>query len=471
MRQVVFTALLMLAYTSPELVAQTRPAACDHSQDLSWFTLIGSDPAIQTSVTNNTRTQKSRVCGLLMPADAPVDPNTGRALPVQPWEQVADDVSGFVNVYKLSGNADYKDLAQYGADWLASWNDYLIANRDPSISYLGWYTANREGWFNLDCAASHNFHLNGDGRSYVVDSWRADEAWDTAAAVRALLKYSEIGGGTSSTYFQRAKTIVDNWPSQDHSSGDGNPDTPGLTSDGPYAAAGMRWYAKSNEPCEIRYVKNTNVVFGEQLFRVYRLSGDVKYLQLATRVLNSQLWEIITHNNFGYNSYLLYTYRPGTIYADVMAPDNDATTVTHSDANHPDDVIVCKNPNPSDQKSGSSCWDHLGFEAYDVYTISLLINDIDPSQFPVSTTQADVANATAAIMAAYRTSIFGNTSTFPWGLVSPTYVTSYNCAQRFSSDSSAMNECLNALPRAGTGGSIFYSLVPDALVGQSPLHQ
>ena len=84
MKQVLFTALLLVAYTCPELVAQIRPAACDHPQDLSWFSLVGADPAIQNSLTNNTRTQKSRVCGLLLPADAPVDPNNGRSLPVQP---------------------------------------------------------------------------------------------------------------------------------------------------------------------------------------------------------------------------------------------------------------------------------------------------------------------------------------------------------------------------------------------------
>jgi hypothetical protein len=100
----------------------------------------------------------------------------------------------------------------------------------------------------------------------------------------------------------------------------------------------------------------------------------------------------------------------------------------------------------------------------------LLINDIDPSVFAVPTTQADVTAATAQTMSNYRISIFGNTATFPWGLVSPTYVTSYNCAQRYSPDPSFMSECLSALPQAGTGGSIFYSLVPDALVGQSPMN-
>lgn len=156
-----------------------------------------------------------------------------------------------------------------------------------------------------------------------------------------------------------------------------------------------------------------------------------------------------------------------------MVPDNDKMTVTHSDPGQADDVIMCRNPNPLDQKSGASCWDHLGFEAYDLYTIGLLIADIDGAQFPVPTTQADVAAATASIMAAYRTSIFGNTASFPWTLtsqVSPTYVTSYNCAQRFSQDQNAMSECLNALPLAGNGGSIFYSLVPDVLVGQNPLN-
>src|SRR5215469_11721050 len=128
--------LLVFVCTSLSAAAQARPSACDHSQNTAWFALVGSDPALQTSLTNNTRTQKSRVCGLVMPSDSPTDPS-GRALPGQPFEQVADDVAGFVNVYKLSNNPDYKDLAQYGADWLVAWNDYLAANRDAVIPYLG----------------------------------------------------------------------------------------------------------------------------------------------------------------------------------------------------------------------------------------------------------------------------------------------------------------------------------------------
>ena len=157
--------------------AQARPAACDRVQNLSWIAqFFGDNPTIQTSVQNNVRTQKTRVCGLELPIELPPP---DRSIPNQPWVQVADDLSGFVNVYRLSNNADYKDLAKYAAEWLLAWNDYLVAHADPSIPYLGWHVASREGWFNLTCAESHQFRNGDPGRSYWVDGWRADEAWDT----------------------------------------------------------------------------------------------------------------------------------------------------------------------------------------------------------------------------------------------------------------------------------------------------
>jgi hypothetical protein len=224
-------------------MAQTPPAACSHAQNLSWIqTYLGDNSVIQNSMQSNLTSQKKRLCGSTTapPLSFPPDP------PNQPWEQVADDLSGFANIYRLSGDPDYKDLAQYAADWLLAWNDYLVANRDPSIPYLGWHVENRTGYFNLTCAADHNFTINPDG-TYTVDRWRADDAWDTAAAVRSLLKYSEIDPArTASVYFQRAQRILDNWSIRDHASDDGNPGTPGLVNDGPYAAAGMRWFATSH---------------------------------------------------------------------------------------------------------------------------------------------------------------------------------------------------------------------------------
>lgn len=442
------------------VAAQGLPGACSRTQNLSWIAqFFGDNPTIQTSVQNNVRTQKIRVCGLEFPIELPPP---DRSIPNQPWEQVADDLSGFVNVYRLSNNADYKDLAQYAADWLLAWNDYLVLHADPSIPYLGWHVASREGWFNLACAESHQFREGEPGRSYWVDGWRADEAWDTAASVRGFLKYSEIDAeGTQSVYFQRAKRIMDGWPFRDHASGDPNPDID-LVNQGAYAASGMRWYAKSNEPCEIRYVKNTDIVMGEQLFRMYRLTLDRQYLQAATKVLYAQLWDIISHRNFGYNSFVIYRYQPGTIFADVMVPDNERAIV------HVDEALVCRNPAPPDPRGRSSCWDHLGFESYDMYLIQQLIGDIAVDEFPVPDTHSDVGAAISEIMRFYRTSIYGDTERFPWGLSSATHITAYNCAQRFSADQTFLSECVNALSHSGTGGTIFYSLVPDAMFTAGP---
>ena len=466
-RQTLFGSMLflMLGAFAPAM-AQMPPAACGHPQNLSWIqTFFGDNPTIQNSLQSNLSSQKKRLCGSTTsaPLSFPPDP------PNQPWEEVADDLSGFVNIYKLSGNPDYKDLAQFAADWLLAWNDYLVANRDPSIPYLGWHVENRTGYFNLTCAADHNFtiNLNPQGNpdgTYTVDHWRADEAWDTAAAVRGLLKYSEIDPAqTGSAYFQRAQKILDNWSVRDHASNDGNPGTPGLVNDGPYAAAGMRWFAKSNEPCEIRYVKNTNIVMGEQLFRVYKLTLDAKYLQAGTKVLQSQLWEILTHRNFGYDGFMIYVNKSDPIY-DVIAQDRDLHKVIHTDPGQSDDTILCKNPS-----GDSSCWNHLGFEAYDLYQIQQLIYDLAAGVFPVPDTQLAVADALDKTMTVYRGSIFGSTATFPWDTTeSKTHITAYNCAQRFSTDPSFWNECVSALQHSPSGGTIFYSLAPDGIFTQGP---
>jgi hypothetical protein len=225
----------------------------------------------------------------------------------------------------------------------------------------------------------------------------------------------------------------------------------------------MRWYAKSNEPCEIRYVKNTNIVMGEQLFRAYRLTQDPKYLQAGIKVLNSQLWDILTHRNFGYDSFMIYVNKSDPIFA-VIAQDRDLKKVMHTNPGQPDDIIYCKNPS-----ADSSCWNHLGFEAYDLYQIQQLIYDLAPALFPVPDTQAAVADAIAKTMTAYRTSVFGMTATFPWASTeSKTHITAYNCAQRFSSDSLSLSECTSALENSPQGGTIFYSLVPDGIFTQGP---
>src|SRR5260370_35775665 len=112
----------------------------------------------------------------------------------QPWEEVADDLSGFVNIYKLAGDSGYKDLAEFAAKWFLAWNDYLVANpnRDPSIPYWGCHVASRQGYSNMDCAAAHGFRLDPKKptRSYWRAGWHADETWQTPGAVVGFVRYS-----------------------------------------------------------------------------------------------------------------------------------------------------------------------------------------------------------------------------------------------------------------------------------------
>ncbi len=439
------------------------------AQDPPWFSLLGQDPVFQDSMRKMLTSQEKAVNGLNLP-DPTLDYLSQN--PNGNWQTMGDVLAAFVNIHKLSGDQKYADLAKQIADWFIAWNDYLVAQRDPTFPYLGWGKDPRRGYFNGSCAEIHNFTpVAGPNGRTDYDASHADEAWDTAAAVRGLIKYSEIDPArTGSVYFQRAKSILENWPSRDHASNDGNPGTPGLVNDGPYAAAGMRWYAKSNEPCEVRYVKNTNIVMGEQLFRAYKASQDPKYLQAATKVLDAQLWDMISHRNFGYDSFMIYVNKSDPIFA-VMAADRDRSIVTHSNPGQPDDEIRCKDPS-----TGESCWNHLGFEAYDLYVIQQLTSDLAPSAFPVANTQADLAQAISSTMTVYRTSVFGNTTDFDWGCTpspgikcpSRTHVTAYNCAQRFSGDTLALSECVSALSNAPSGGTIFYSLVPDGIFTQGP---
>jgi len=104
-----------------------------------------------------------------------------------------------------------------------------------------------------------------------VGGYHADDLWDTASVLRCLLKVAEVDAEPAkSPYFERAKHIIDEWPYIDHA-----PD------DSTYGRAGLRWYRKSNEPCENRYVKNTNIEMGEQLFRMYRLTGGARDFERA----------------------------------------------------------------------------------------------------------------------------------------------------------------------------------------------
>ena len=68
--------------------------------------------------------------------------------------------------------------------------------------------------------------------------------------------------------------------------------------------------------------------------------------------------------------------------------------------------------------------------------------------------------------ALYNAQRLGNTAQFDWsGSNSPTHITAYNCALRFSGDPIYLKECLNALQHyKKSDGTVFFSLVPDALV-------
>lgn len=433
------------------------PAA---AADPSWFSLLGSDPAFQDRMRALLPSMARAVGNLTLP-DPNVDP--GSQDPHGNWQTTADVAAGYVNIFRISGDQSYAGLAGQVADWFVAWNDYLIANRDPTIPYLGWGVLTRRGFYNSACAADHGFPVVNTRGDYDVDQFRADEAWDSAAAVRALIKYSEIiPNGAGSTYFQHARAILDNWPVSDHASNDGNPFTPDLVNDGPYAAAGLRWLAKSNEPCEIRYVKNTDIVMGEQFFRAYRLAQDPKYLQAGILVLNAQLWDIVTHLNFGYNSFMTRIDRSSDVYTRATQ-DDDRNKVDHN----PDGSIVCRDTGVT---GNVSCWNHVGFEGYDMYLIQQLTNDLPASVFPVPGTQADLARAIKQTVDTWRTSVFGDPNNYPWDNppsgASPTHVTAYNCARRFSDDSSSsfLNACVTALSHGPGGGTIFYSLVPDPIV-------
>lgn len=426
--------------------------------DPSWFGLLGSDPVFQERMRSLLISQASAVSKLTMP-DPTVDPLLQD--PHGNWQSMADALSAYVNIFKISGDQTYASLAGQIADWFVAWNDYLVAHRDPTIPYLGWGVSTRDGYYNGNCAAAWNFPIVNQRGDYIVDQFRADEAWDSAAAMRGLLKYTEIvPDGTASVYFQHAKVILDNWPVSDHASNDGNPFTPDLVNDGPYAAAGLRWLSKSNEPCEIRYVKNTDIVMGEQYFRAYRLTLNPTYLGSGVAVLNAQLWDIVTHLNFGYNSYMSRIDHSNEVYGRITL-DDDAHKIDHL----PDGSMVCKVDNVS-------CWNHLGFEGYDMYLVQQLTKDLPSSVFPVVSTQTDLAQAIAQTITTWRTSPFGDPNLYPWtnppAGASSTHVTAYNCALRFSDDTSYLNACVTALGHQPSGSTIFYSLVPDTIVNQIP---
>lgn len=93
----------------------------------NWTSLLGSDPVFATNMQKYLKSETN----VKLP-DPTQYPGT------ESWVPLGDTCSAFVNIYRLSGDPKYSDQARRIADWLVASNDYLVANRDPSIPYLGW---------------------------------------------------------------------------------------------------------------------------------------------------------------------------------------------------------------------------------------------------------------------------------------------------------------------------------------------
>jgi hypothetical protein len=379
-----------------------------------WKAKLGADPVFASTLDRYLTSAQALVNKLPDPAKPPARDN---------WQPVADTCSALVNVYRLSGIAAYKEQARRIADFLLLSNDYLVAHRDAALPYLGWGPETRTGYF--QCRDVGDYH--------------ADDLWDTSAVSRCFLKVAELEPTpASSPYFLRAKRIADAWPYVDRS-----------PNDSPYAAGGLRWYRKSNEPCENRYVKNTNIAMGEQLIRIYRITRDPADLDRAVKTIYTQIWDVLVHRNLAYTSYMTYLDHSGDYAAQVAHNDRK---VIHSSRG-----IGCA-------AKDESCWNHLGYEGYAMFNIEQLARDIPTEKFPAPSTKEDISKTLAVTMETWQKSRFGDTQKFNWsdaGTV--THITAYNCAQRFSAESSFDKECRAALQHPNASATVFYSLVPESL--------
>jgi hypothetical protein len=325
-------------------------------------------------------------------------------------DRSADDgVAGaaFANAYKASHDALYLNRAKEIADFLIT-NALLAGDGIP-----GWGPKLSIGY----------------GFCPDADNFKGKDLWETTRALDAILKTNEIT--PSRAYVETARKVVENWPSEERR----------FANDGPYASGGMRFYRKEPDSCARKYVKNTNLAMGEVLYRLARQTGDKRYEQRGEQVLNAELWEILTRKNFGYHG--------AVIYVDPQEPQNQK--VLKAERNKVqidvDGKIVCRNEPPD-----ASCWNHLAFEAYELYQIQLLSG-------------RDLAEPIWQIMSIYRTSSLGDTLRFPWqGGDSPTHITAYNCHLRNSGKAVYRDECLRALQHNPKSSMIFYSLLPDDLV-------
>jgi hypothetical protein len=220
-----------------------------------------------------------------------------------------------------------------------------------------------------------------------------------------------------------------------------------------YGTAGLRWYRKSNEPCENRYVKNTNIAMGEQLVRIYRMTGDPKDLDRALKTVYTQIWDVLVHHNLAYTSYMTYLDHSADYAAQVA---HNERKVVHSNRGKPDDLIGCG-------AKDSSCWNHLGYEAYVMFNIEQLTRGIPDAKFPIASTKTDIARTVQVTMDAWRQSTFADPERFNWsGPDSTTHITAYHCAQRFSS-AAYEESCRSALLHGKSSATVFYSLVPESL--------
>jgi hypothetical protein len=388
------------------------------AQNSDWKSKLGAEPIFSATLERYIASTPALIEQLPDPSKPPARDN---------WQPVADTGSALVNLYRLSGDTVYRDQAKRIADFLLRSNDYLVAHRDPSLPYLGWGPAIRAGYFK--CGNVRGYH--------------ADDLWDTASVLRCLLKVAEIDPDPPhSPYLLRAKHIADAWPYVDHK-----------PNDSPYGSAGLRWYRKSNEPCENRYVKNTNIEMSEQLFRIYRITKDAQDFERAVKTLHTQLWDVLVHHNLAYTSYMTYVDHSDDYAAQVA---HNEPKVIHSDRGKADDVIGCS---PTD----SSCWNHLGYEGYAMFNIEELTRDIPASMFPVASTKEDIDRTVRITMDAWRKSKFADTQKFDWsGRDSTTHITAYNCALRFNGKAFD-KECQAALEHRKPSATVFYALVPESM--------
>ena len=331
-------------------------------------------------------------------------------------ERLADEAmacAGFVNAYEASHDLRYRQRATEIADFFVA-NSNLAGDGIP-----GWGPKLSRGY----------------GFCPDKDNFQGKDLWETTRVLACLLKVNEIA--PSPAYVEMAQKVVDNWPSEEKS----------LADDGPYAARGMRFYRKEPYSCARKYVKNTNIAMGEILFRLAKQSGEKRYRELGEQVLNAELWEILTRKNFGYNGAMIYVEPNDPQNRQVLKSEQ---AEVEKDAQGD---IVCRSEKPD-----PSCWDHLAFEAYELYQVQLQSGQ-------------DMSDPIWKIMRIYRTSPLGDTQRFPWqGGESPTHITAYNCYMRDSGKAIYREECRRALEHNPSGSMIFYSLIPDDLVRSREHH-